>query len=42
MNAQDMMAAEEAEPQIQITLPRSTFDMAKGFVAGLGQSIAAA
>lgn len=36
------IAAEEPEPQIQLTLPRSTFDMAKGFVAGLSQSIAAA
>jgi hypothetical protein len=30
------------EPEIQITLPRSTFDLAKGFIAGLSQSIAAA
>lgn len=36
------IAQEEPEPQIQLTLPRSTFDMAKGFVAGLSQSIAAA
>ena len=36
------ITAEEPEPQIQLTLPRSTFDMAKGFVAGLSQSIAAA
>ena len=42
MNAQDMMAAEEAEPQIQLSLPMSTFELAKGFIAGLSQSIAAA
>lgn len=33
---------EEVEPQIQLSMPRSTFDMAKGFVAGLSQAIGAA
>jgi hypothetical protein len=37
----DMMA-EEPEPQIQLTLPRSTFDLAKGFLAGMSQAIGAA
>lgn len=30
------------EPQIQLSLPMSTFELAKGFIAGLSQSIAAA
>jgi hypothetical protein len=33
---------EEPERQIQMTLPISTFELAKGFIAGLSQSIAAA
>lgn len=33
---------DEQEPQIQISLPMSTFELAKGFIAGLSQSIAAA
>ena len=32
----------EEEPQIMLTLPRETFEMAKGFIAGLGQAISAA
>lgn len=42
MDGMTDMMAEEPEPQIQLTLPRSTFDMAKGFIAGLSQAIGAA
>jgi len=42
MNGMTNMTAEEPEPQIQLTLPKSTFDLAKGFLAGLSQAIGAA
>jgi hypothetical protein len=42
MNGMTDTMAEEPEPQIQLTLPRSTFDLAKGFLAGLSQAIGAA
>lgn len=33
---------DEMEPEVHLMMPRSTFDMAKGFVAGLSQAIGAA
>lgn len=32
----------EEQPQILLTLPRETFEMAKGFISGLSQAILAA
>lgn len=41
MNGMSTQVPQE-QPQIMLTLPRETFEMAKGFIAGLGQAIAAA